>query len=233
MNQKARISELERILEYSFNNKSLLNNAITHSSYSNENLSKQIQNYERLEFLGDTIFNSIIADFIYRNNQQLSEGDMTKKRAMIICEQSLYYVAKKNEIIDFIIVGNSLKSEQGINSSICADVVESIIGAIFLDSDFENTRNIVLKLFEDIIYNPIKLNGLSDYKSNLQEYYQKEGVNLPAYEIVKITGPIHDRTYYTNVIVQDEILGEGSGKSKKESEQISAKMALIKLGKII
>lgn len=228
--EKIKISELEKIIEYCFKNKSLLKSAITHSSYSNDNPNEQIQNYERLEFLGDTVFNCIITDFMYHNEQQLSEGDMTKNRAMIICEQSLYTIAQKYKIIGYIRIGNCLKAEQGVNASISADVIEALIGAIFLDSNYETARNTVLKLFKDILNNPIKLQGLTDYKSNLQEYFQKKCLQIPRYETVNITGPVHDRTYYTNVIINDEILGEGNAKSKKEAEQISAKNALLKLG---
>lgn len=214
------MSTLEQKLEYNFRNKSLLQQALTHSSYANE---KKLQSYERLEFLGDSILGMNVAEYLYKNHPNLTEGQLTRKRAILVCEENLVLVANNLSLEKEIKLGGGLQGVD-VKPSILADVVESILAAVYLDSgSSETAKNMVQRL---VLHDkmPQKINN--DYKSALQEKVQKNGVAVVLYTVLKEEGPDHAKTFYVEVSVNDKVLGNGMGKSKKEAEQQAAKVAM-------
>ena len=206
----------------SIKNKDLLLRALTHSSYANEHDS---QNYERLEFLGDAVLELITSDYFYKN-EELNEGQMTKKRASYVCEEALSKYAKEIGYIPYIRVGHGQLNN--INDTIIADVFEAILGVIYLDCGFE----IAKKYIYEIVIPHIKNNEiyLSDYKSALQELIQTDKKTLD-YVLIDESGPAHDKIFTVEVKVDNIIYGKGIGKTKKEAEQNAAKDAFNKQAK--
>lgn len=203
-------------------NKELLLTALTHSSYANEH---KCDHYERLEFLGDAVLELITSDYFY-NNEDLSEGQMTKKRASYVCEEALAKYAKDIGYIPFIRVGHG--QINNINETIIADVFEAILGVIYLDSGYKVAK----KYIDEIVIPHIKNNDvyLSDYKSALQELIQTDKKTLE-YVLINESGPAHDKTFTVEVKVDNIIYGKGVGKTKKEAEQYAAKDAFKKQAK--
>jgi len=203
------------------NENGLINTALTHSSYSNECGG---ENYERLEFLGDAILETVSSEYFYLNTD-LKEGDMSKKRASFVCENALYEYSKNIGLIPYIKVGNGMDKD---NVTIVADVFESVLAVIYLEKGFETVRKYIL----DIIAPYIESNTCfySDYKSRLQELVQTDKKSLD-YVVVEETGPAHDKTFKVDVIVDGIKFGSGIGKSKKEAEQNAAKDAIEKQAK--
>ena len=194
-------------------NLELMRRAFTHSSYSNEN---HTENYERLEFLGDAVLELVTSEYFYLHTD-LKEGDMSKTRASFVCENALATYAKEIGLDQYILVGHG--QEGKVNDTIIADVFESVLGAIYLDCGFEVAKNYV-----DTIILPYIKKGvyfLGDYKSILQEMVQTDKKSLH-YDVVKETGPAHDKTFTVNVIIDGIVFGTGIGKSKKEAEQNAA-----------
>ena len=200
-------------------NKELLNVALTHSSYTNEFGG---ENYERLEFLGDSVLQLIMSEYFY-NNTNSSEGDMSKIRASYVCEAALYEYSKKINLIPAIRVGNSLDHTE--NETIIADIFEAVLAVIYIDKGYDVAKKYVLDIVIPYIEN--KKVFLSDYKSHLQEMVQTERKSLE-YVLIKETGPAHDKRFTVNVLVDNIIFGTGTGKSKKEAEQNAAKDAIKK-----
>lgn len=226
------IQEIELKINYTFKDKQLLIDAFTHSSYLFD-FPKAIS-YERLEFLGDALLNLCISEQLYNSNSnKMNEGKMSKARSKIISEAYLYECAKSNDFIKFIRLGKSLKSETQVSVSIAADVVEAIIGAVFLDSDYENTCRIVLKIIDANKFSDEITSNVVDYKSNLQEYIQKKHSTIPIYDTIGSRGPDHKKLFVNSVTIKEEkIFESGEGKTKKEAEQNAAKAALERLGLI-
>lgn len=200
-------------------NKDLLRIALTHSSYSNEYGG---ENYERLEFLGDSVLQLIMSEYFYKYTN-LSEGDMSKTRASYVCEAALFEYSKKINLIPAIKVGNGL--DHSNNETIIADIFEAVLAVIYLDKGYSVARDYIYKIV--IPYIEKKQVFLSDYKSHLQEMVQTERKSLE-YVIINETGPAHDKRFTVNVLVDGIIFGTGTGKSKKEAEQASAKDAIKK-----
>lgn len=204
------------------NNKELLDNALTHSSYSNEH---ETINYERLEFLGDAVLQLIISEYFYLNTD-LSEGDMSKVRASYVCEQALAEYSKKIGIDKYIKVGHG--QEKDINDTIIADCFESVLGAIYLDQGFnvakEYVRNIVIPYIES------KHSFFGDYKSILQELVQTDKKSLE-YILINESGPAHNKRFMVEVRIDNIVYGVGVGRSKKEAEQNAAADAYKKRAK--
>lgn len=195
------------------NDKDLLLQALTHSSYSNEH---NVKNYERLEFLGDAVLQILMSDYLY-NNLDLSEGDMSKTRASYVCETAC---AKYAEVINYkpyIRVGHG--QINNINDTIVADIFESIMGCIYLDQGIDEAK----KLFEQVVIPCVKNNDgfLGDYKSKLQELVQTTKKSLE-YRLIGESGPAHSKKFEVEVVIDDIIYGRGTGKSKKEAEQKAA-----------
>ena len=203
-------------------NKELLLEALTHSSYSNEH---NCNNYERLEYLGDAVLELIVSDYLF-NNETINEGSMTKKRASYVCEEALATYSREVGFIPFIRVGHG--QIDNINDTIIADIFEAILGVIYLEKGLDVAKRYI----DEIVIPHIKNNDvfLTDYKSALQENIQTDKKTLE-YVLVDENGPAHDKTYTVEVRVDDMIFGRGTGKSKKEAEQMAAKDAFKKRAK--
>ena len=218
-------NEFESIINYTFKDINYLVIALTHSSYSNENKSYAFN--ERLEFLGDSVLGIIISDYLFKNETELPEGELTKLRANIVCEESLSEVSKKIELGTHMLLGKGEEATGGRERvSILADAVEAVIAAIYLDGGIENARKFVLTQMDEIIQDSIKGRIFRDYKTHLQEVIQSQGETNIIYDLVEEIGPDHNKKFVMQVKLNDEVLGTGEGKSKKEAEQSAAKQAL-------
>ena len=207
------------LYKYIDKNNKLFQKALTHSSYINEHGG---ESYERLEFLGDAILQMIITQYLYENTNA-TEGEMSKIRAIYVCEPALYEYSKKLDIINDIKVGHGLHNNP--NEAIAADVFESIVAAIYLTNGYNKVKEFILKIIVPYIEKGIVFS--SDYKSRLQEMVQTEK-NSVTYKVVNETGPSHKKTYVIEVLVNNIVYGRGTGKNKKEAEQQAAKDAINK-----
>ena len=215
---------LEKNLGYKFKNIKLLEEAITHTSYANEN---GVNSNEKLEFLGDSILEFVSSEYMYNNYPKLNEGELTKARATVVCEDSLYEVAKKHEISKYIRVGRSEMAHGGnLKLTILADSVEAIIAAMYFDSNIETVKKFIIDNLKDSVEDATRKVGFNDYKTVLQEKLQVHGdVNIE-YNIVDEDGPDHDKTFTAEVSLNGKVLAKGIGKSKKMAEMQAAKKAL-------
>ena len=216
--------DIEKIINYTFKDKKLLDIAITHSSYAHEN---NIDYYnERIEYLGDAVLELIASEFIYKNYPDLAEGEMTKARAYSVCEESLAELANNYGFSDFLKVGKcEAKKEGKYRSSILADAVEAIIGAIFLDGDLEKARSFMISHISKQVEICVK-DGNKDYKTKLQEKLQVNGDVKIEYKICGSKGPEHNKIFIAEVYCNNKFMGRGEGKNKKEAEMEAAKEAL-------
>ena len=221
------ISELEKLIGYEFKDKKLLKQALTHSSYANEQKINRSGDYERLEFLGDAVLEVVSSEFLFHKYPDLPEGKLTKLRASMVCEPSLAICARDLELGSYILLGKGEESTGGRNrESITSDVMEAIIGAIFLDGGMEKAKahieRFVLSDLEDkaLFY---------DSKSTLQEVLQGELRKDFEYILNAERGPEHDKEFDVSVIVDGKVLGNGKGRTKKAAEQQAAYQALLKL----
>ena len=222
------MKELERKLGYRFNNKQLLKNALTHSSYANENRGEGMPSNERLEFLGDSVLGFVTAKYLYAAEPALPEGRMTRLRAELVCEQSLYGVAQDLELGQYLRMGHGEEKNGGRKrASILADAVEAVIAAIFLDGGIEPAGSFI----ERMVLSPesVEAHHASDYKTELQELVQQKPDQLLRYIAVGESGPDHNKLFLADVSLNGRIIGSGSGKTKKEAEQAAAREALKKL----
>jgi ribonuclease-3 len=227
-----RLHILEKELDSIFQNKKLLFQAFTHSSYVNEHRMKSVESNERLEFLGDAVLELTVSRFLYEQFPNLPEGELTKMRAAIVCEPSLVNFANQLKFGDFLLLGRGEDQTGGRKRpALLADVFEAYIGALYLDQGIEN----VISFMEKFIFPKIKTGAFShvmDYKSQLQEFIQKDNSRQLEYVIVSETGPAHAKVFVSNVKLDHEEIGTGTGKTKKEAEQNAAAMALAKLNKL-
>lgn len=223
--------DLEEIcakIQYHFRDHSLLENALTHSSYANEHGLPYRANNERLEFLGDAFFDAVIAEKLCKSLPQDEEGNLSKIRASIVCSESLIRKAEELQLSDYILlgVGEARSARMFGYRAFEADALEAVFGAVFLDGGYEEARRVILGLFEDIIEDGIRGRLRRDCKSILQEKLQAGGKVQIEYEIVNEKGPDHDKTFYAVVKYDGNVIGSGSGKSKKSAEQDAAEKAL-------
>ncbi|CDM69053.1 Ribonuclease 3 [Clostridium bornimense] len=222
MDKKILIEELSKRLKIEFNNRHLLLEAITHSSYAKPKI--KVEYNERLEFLGDAVLQVVISDYLYNKYKEKKEGELSKLRSLIVCENSLYKIATKWDLGKFIRMSKGEELTGGRHRvSILADAVEAIIAAIYLDRGMEIVRGFVLENFEEIINLATENKIIMDYKSKLQEYYQQLGDSEIVYDTIRFEGPPHRRKFFVKVLVNNEIEGYGEGYSKKEGEQKAAK----------
>ncbi len=219
------LSKLEEKLEYTFKNKQLLETALTHSSYAYE---KKKKSYEKLEFLGDSILEFISSVYIYNNYSNLKEGEMTKVRATVVCENSLYKIAMSLGFSDFLLLGKSELNSNDIRKAILADSVEAIIAAMFLDGGIDPAKNFIIKNLKEDIELASKNVGQKDYKTVLQEKLQAHGEVHIEYKIINEYGPDHDKIFEAEVLCNGKVLATGKGNSKKHAEMSAAKQALEK-----
>lgn len=228
--QVADLQRLEKIIGVKFNRMELLNNALIHTSYSNENRKEKLEHNERLEFLGDAVLELVISEYLYRQYPGYAEGELTKLRAAVVCEPVLARQARKLNFGTYLRLGRGEESTGGRERpSILADAFEAVVGAIYLDGGLAAAAQFILKQLVNEI-NAVQVDSrfrYQDYKTALQEYVQKyyNGLNL-LYAVVGEEGPDHDKRFYVEVRLDDRLLGEGSGKSKKEAEQAAAQQAL-------
>ena len=214
---------LEAKLGYRFRDRSLLENALTHSSYANENKS-QLGSNERLEFLGDSILGMVTADFLYAEHPDLPEGDLTRTRAALVCEESLVEVATAWDLGAYLRLGRGEETGGGRERpSIRADAVEAVLAAVYLDGGLDQCRAIIRRFILD----KEKEKGASrDYKTTLQELVQREAGQVLNYRLTGESGPDHAKTFTVEVSLNGKAVGQGSGHSKKEAEQMAAKAAI-------
>lgn len=220
--------QLQTNLGYTFKRHSLLKHAITHSSFVHEQKLAPLESNERLEFLGDAVLELCISDFLYHRYPEIAEGELTKKRASLVCEPTLASLARSLSMGNFILLGQGEAAEGGREKdSILSDVLESIFGAIFLDGGLEEVRALILRLYEPIADRSSR--QIKDYKSTLQEHLQRTSNTTATYAIIKEEGPSHKKVFTAQATHKGKILGKGSGTSKKIAEQDAAKSALTKL----
>jgi ribonuclease III len=226
------LNNLETNLNLIFKDKSLLEMALTHSSYANQK--KDIKYNERLEFLGDSVLQVCITEYLFINYKEKSEGELTKIRSLIVCENSLYEVANKWGIGKYIQMSKGEELTGGRERvSIQADCVEAIIAAIYLDQGFEKVRAFIIENFEDTIKRAVHNEIILDYKTKLQEILQKKGDLKIEYKLDKYEGPPHRRKFFTSVFINNQLYGEGEGFSKKEAEQFAAKVAITRMEDVL
>lgn len=218
-------------IKYEFKNKVLLRKALTHSSYANEQRARHLQNNERLEFLGDSVLGFVTADYLYNQFTELPEGELTKLRAAIVCEQALYEVAKELGIDGAICLGHGEESSGGRQRpSILADAVEALLGAIYLDGGIEPAREFVLSFIPKSAERARQGRMFKDYKTTLQEIVQKNRQETLEYRLAGTSGPDHDKTFDMELLLNSNVFASGQGRSKKEAEQMAAKQALALMG---
>ncbi len=227
--QNFNMKEAEKVIGIKFNEPKLLITALTHSSYANQHRSEEYN--ERFEFLGDAILQLCVTEYLFLNNKDKSEGELTKIRSLIVCENSLYEVGKFMNLGYFLRMSKGEELTGGRERvSLIADAVEALIAAIYQDKGLEFTRDFIIGRFEGIINRAINNDIILDYKTKLQEYLQKNGEISIIYELVKFEGPPHRRKFYTKLMIDSKDIATGEGYSKKESEQNAAKSALSILG---
>lgn len=223
------LQQLESELGYHFKDAVLLKQALTHSSYANEKKIQKLKDYERIEFLGDAVLELVTSEYLYLEDEERLEGEMTKLRSTYVCEPSLAFCARELELGKYIYCGKGESQTGGKDrDSILSDCMEAIIGAIFLDGGFEDAK----KFIHNRILTDLENKRLFyDSKSSLQEMVQGKGKESIAYQLVSENGPEHAKCFQVNVLIGKRIVGAGSGKSKKIAEQNAAYQAILQMKK--
>ena len=222
------IKDLETAIGYHFKNIQLLQNALTHSSYANERWHNSLLSNERLEFLGDSVLGMLVAEYLYSNFPNRPEGELTRMRADMVCEQTLAAAANRIGIGDHLLLGHG--EEQGggrKRNSILADAMESVIAACFLDGGIEAALKVVQRFI--LVEVPLKKMNNADYKTQLQELVQQKKNQVLSYALVGQSGPDHDKQFEVDVALNGNVVGSGTGSSKKRAEQDAARAAIEKL----
>lgn len=220
------LEHIEERLGYSFVNRDLLQEALTHTTYVNEHKELGLKDNQRLEFLGDTVINSIITARLFGLFPDEKEGQLTKKRAELISEVALSKIARHLGIGKFLSLGKGEEMDAGRKKvSLLADAYEAIVGAIFLDSTYEKTTRVVQKHYDEI-FGAFDEISITDYKSLLLEFCQSQFRALPKIMVIHEKGPEHDKEFEVNVMLQDKVIGHGKGKNKKQAAQFACKEAL-------
>lgn len=221
--------ELEKRIGYHYKNLSYLENALTHSSYANE-VRHGVKSNERLEFLGDSVLSVVVSDYLYRHCPEMPEGELSKLRAALVCEKSLCRFSKSLGVGDCLHLSRGERNLKGSERpSILADAFEAIIASIYLDGGMEQARKFILRFIEPEIKNP-KPRAFKDYKTTLQEIVQKNPEEHLSYVLIGEQGPDHDKHFVVEVHLNNNVIGKGGGRSKKEAEQQAAREALELMG---
>lgn len=223
------IEQFEKLIQYTFSNKNLIRQALTHSSYANEHRMNKLYNNERLEFLGDAVLEVVSSEFLFKKFPQMQEGQLSKKRASLVCEPTLALCARQIQLGCFLQLGKGEEATGGRErDSIVSDALEAVIGAIFLDSGIEQAKAFILRF----VLNDIEHKELfRDCKTTLQEYVQAQMKETVVYEVVDAIGPEHNRQFIVQAKVGDAVIGEGSGRTKQSAGQNAAFKALLELKK--
>ena len=224
--RRQELVEFQRSLGIRFRNLAILNTALSHKSYVNE-LEGDLENYEKLEFLGDSFLGLVVSDYLYNQEIYLKEGTLARIKSYVVSESTLYSVGKTINIQKYLLLGKGEEKSGGRHrKALIGDCIEALIGAYYLDGGFSKARKFVERLFAGEIEKVEKNRHVKDYKSILQEYAQKRYKVIPHYTIINTEGPDHRRKFYVNVTVGKRTYGPGIGESKKEAEQNAASMAL-------
>ena len=223
------MEQFEQIIHYEFKNKNLLQEALSHSSYANEN-KKNLNSNERLEFLGDSVLSIVVSQHIFEHFKHLPEGELTKIRASLVCEKALFVFAQQIDLGDYILLGKGEEHTGGRERpSILADAFEAVIAAIFLDGGLEAARKHILSFIPKDM--DIKKSiAFNDYKTMLQEIIQQNPEEKIEYVTKGQSGPDHDKAFVVQVCLNSNVIGNGMGRSKKAAEQMAAKEALELMG---
>ena len=221
------MQELERKLNYTFRNPALLEEALSHSSYANEHRAAKLHSNERLEFLGDSVLGFVTAEFLYVRHPDLPEGDLTRIRAALVCEQSLYEVARKLDLGRHLKLGRGEEAGGGRErTSILADATEAVFAAVYLDGGIGEASALIHRVLLDAEREEVVEERRRDYKTALQELVQRQADQVLTYRMVGEQGPDHAKVFQAEVQLNGMPVGTGSGRSKKEAEQAAAKAAL-------
>ena len=224
------MQELEKKLNYTFRDPALLSEALNHSSYANEHRSAGLNSNERLEFLGDSVLGFVTAEFLFVQHPDLPEGDLTRIRAALVCEQSLYEVAQKLGLGKYLKLGRGEEAGGGRErTSILADATEAVFAAVYLDGGIGAASALIHRVLLDAEREEVVEERRRDYKTALQELVQRQADQVLTYRMIGEEGPDHDKTFLAEVLLNGTQVGTGSGHSKKEAEQSAAKAALRKL----
>ena len=225
------MQELEKKLNYTFRDPSLLAEALSHSSYANEHRAAGLNSNERLEFLGDSVLGFVTAEFLFARHPNLPEGDLTRIRAALVCEQSLYEVARKLDLGRYLRLGRGEEAGGGrTRTSILADATEAVFAAVYLDGGIGAASALIHRLLLDAEKEEAVEERRRDYKTALQELVQRQAGQELAYHMVGEEGPDHAKTFVAEVLLNGNAAGTGSGHSKQEAEQAAATAALKLLG---
>ena len=221
------MESLEKKLGYTFRDRSLLSEALNHSSYANEHRSAEVSSNERLEFLGDSVLGFVTAEFLFKTYGKLPEGDLTRIRAALVCEQSLYEVAKFLGLGQYLKLGKGEEAGGGRQrQSILADATEAVFAAVYLDGGMERVRELICRV---LLSRAPAAEERRDYKTTLQEIVQRRSGQVLTYHMVDESGPDHNKTFLFQVRLNGAPVGQGRGHGKKEAEQAAARDALEKL----
>ena len=222
-----RLHELEQHLDYTFHDLRLLRAALYHSSYANEHRAQSVSSNERLEFLGDAVLGFVSADYLYRKHPDLPEGELTRIRAALVCEDSLHEVAQRLHLGDFLMLGKGEESGGGRHRpSILADAVEAVLAAVYLDGGIDEARALIHRILLEKEPEQVVESRRRDCKTELQELVQRKPNQELRYELVSESGPDHAKVFTVAVMLNGQVVGLGSGHSKKEAEQSAARTAL-------
>ena len=227
MKQGYSLELLEERIGYRFQNIALLKQAVTHSSYTNEQKINKLADYERLEFLGDAVLELVSSEFLFREHDKFQEGELTKMRASMVCEPSLAFCAKDLELGEFLLLGKGEENTGGRKrDSITSDAMEAVIGAIYLDGGMDRAKEFIYRfILSDLEDKQL----FYDSKTNLQELIQGKLKKEFHYVLLEESGPEHDKTFCVEVVMEDEVIGSGKGRTKKGAEQHAAYEALLLL----
>ena len=224
------MQELEEKLGYAFKDPSLLSGALNHSSYANEHRAQKEGSNERLEFLGDSVLGFVTAEFLFSLYKDLPEGDLTRLRAALVCEQSLHEVAKLLDLGKYLKLGRGEEAGGGRHrASILADAVEAVFAAVYLDGGIEAAAALIHRVLLDKEGEHAR-ELVQDHKTALQELVQRKSGQVLAYRMIGESGPDHNKTFTAEVLLNGESIGTGKGHSKKEAEQAAARAAICALG---
>ena len=229
------LTEAQERLGYMFRRPALLKEALTHKSHAKDQQEEGFKDNERLEFLGDAVVGLVVSDFLASTYPNFSEGELSKIKARLVSRTSLAQVAQRQQLGDLLRLGRGEEVTDGrVKPSLLGNALEAVVGAIYLDGGFETVQTYVLRILQGEIRNlqdTTLTDYVGDFKSRLQEYCQKQFDTLPTYEVIRESGPDHQKVFEVQVGFQGKMWGKGVGKSKKEAEQVAAQQALVNLRK--